>query len=69
MFDITILGKPIYLWMGILVFVFLLFTLFSGLNIPPGFRRRHKILALITIVLISVHLFFSLMAYFPILYK
>ena len=59
MSNIYFLGKPLFIWFGILAFISVIITAIFGLKMRTFGLKKHKISAFISIILILLHLFFG----------
>lgn len=54
--NIYFLGKPLFIWLGILTYILLTFTIFLGLNVRKFGFKFHKIIAILTFLSATLHL-------------
>jgi len=57
--NIYLLGKPLFVWFGILAGVSLLFTAYFGFKIAKFGIKLHKIFFYLTIIFVVLHLAFG----------
>jgi threonine/homoserine/homoserine lactone efflux protein len=62
-----IFGKPIQIWLGMILAIFLAFQIFSGFMVIRGrvqYMRRHKINVWFVIIIVLAHIYFGVRMWF-----
>lgn len=62
-----IFDKPIQVWLGMMLAVFLVWQIFSGFMVikgKPRYMKQHKIIIWFVMGIAAAHIFFGMLAWF-----
>ncbi|MCL5010876.1 MAG: hypothetical protein M1127_01560 [Patescibacteria group bacterium] len=63
----VIFGKPIQVWLGMILAIFLAWQIFSGFMVvkgKPQYMKRHKAVVWLIIAIASAHIYFGIRSWF-----